>query len=298
MKELKGAVVATVTPFTPGGERVDPDWISQHLAFLDQHGIDGVIPLGTNGEGPSVSLEEKRRVVDAVMMGRGSLFVVVGTGCSALPDTIAISRYALERGADAVIIIPPFYFKNISQRGLWDYYRSVFQALPPEGKVLLYNIPSLSGVEISDELIDALLREYPSHLVGVKDTSGVVEKTSHYIRRYPQLRIFVGSDELVTAALRAGAAGSVSAVANFFPQLVAAVYRAHSGGGDVEAAQAKLSKARALLRKHRNSNATKLLIHKLTGFPLIGIRPPFAELNAAEMAELERDLEAMLPLVM
>ena len=294
MSEIRGSVCATVTPFIKKGEEVDLDWIPRHLKYLEQHGVDGVIPMGTNGEGPSLSFEERRQIIDAVMAGKGPLYVVAATGCVALPDTIAISRYAFERGVDGVLIVPPFYFKNISQRGLQDYYRSVFRALPPEGKVVLYNIPSLSGVEISDELADALLKEYPSQLAGIKDTSGRMERTEHYVRRYQQLRIFTGGDETVAAALSCGAAGSVSAAANVFPHLVRGVYEAHSSGGDVMRAQANLTKARALLRKHPNSNVTHLLIHMVTGLPLRGVRPPLAELSAAEIAALERELEALL----
>src|SRR3990172_4650166 len=118
----KGVLVATVTPFTPGGEEVYLGWIPLQLNYLRQRGVAGVVPLGTNGEGPSTSISEKKQLVDIVMDNSGGLSVVVGTGCTALPDTIEISNYAIERGADAVMIVPPYYFKSISTSGLWDYY--------------------------------------------------------------------------------------------------------------------------------------------------------------------------------
>ena len=147
--ELKGVIPATITPFTKGGAKVDLEWIPRHLEYLCQRGVDGILPLGTAGEGPSLSLSEKKLVIDKVMETRGHLAVMVGTGCAALPETVEISRYALEKGADAVLVVPPFYFKDIAQPGLREYYRAVFQVLPSDAKVVLYNIPSLSGVEIS-----------------------------------------------------------------------------------------------------------------------------------------------------
>jgi 4-hydroxy-tetrahydrodipicolinate synthase len=172
MSELPHTVPATVTPFKKGGLELDPDWVPQHLAYLEKRGADGVLALGTNGEGPSLSQEERRQVIDAVLRARGGLRVFVGTGCASLTDTIAISRYALDKGADAVMVVPPFYFKEPAPEGLIAYYDAVFRALPREGKVILYNIPSYSGVEIVDGLVDALAERYAEQLLGIKDTSG------------------------------------------------------------------------------------------------------------------------------
>lgn len=141
MSEIKGVIVATVTPFTEGGREVDLDWIPTHLEYLRKNGADAVLITGTNGEGPSLSLAERRSIIDTVLANRGGLGVMVDTGCSALPDTIEISQYALDQGADAVLIVPPFYFKGLSDEGLIEYYGAIFDALPSDGKVTLYNIP-------------------------------------------------------------------------------------------------------------------------------------------------------------
>lgn len=294
MPDLKGIIVATVTPFTRGGAEVDIGWIPQHLRFLEERGISGVLPLGTNGEGPSVSLAGRKQVIDAVLAYRGGLAVVAGTGCASLPETIELSRHAIERGADAVIIVPPFYFKDIAPSGILNYYRAVFRAIPPEGRVLLYNIPSLSGVEIEDGLVDALQSEFPQQLLGIKDTSGSLEKTQHYIARYPKLKIFSGSDELLGPCLKAGVAGAISGLANAFPDMAVAIHRAHERGGDVEAAQAKFSKMRVFTRKYPMHSATKHLLHVFGGLPLTYVRPPLAELTPEEATALEREARALL----
>ncbi len=104
--------VASLTPFTSPTGGVDHEWIPRHLRWLESHGVDGVVPCGTTGEGPSLSVAERQAVIDTVLAHRGGLRVIPGTGCAALPDTIALTSYAIERGADAALVLPPFYFKK------------------------------------------------------------------------------------------------------------------------------------------------------------------------------------------
>ena len=293
MSELPHTVPAIVTPFTKDGLELDPEWMPQHLAYLEKRGADGVLALGTNGEGPSLSQEERKRVIDTVMRARGALGVFVGTGCSSLSDTIAISRYALEAGADAAMVVPPFYFKELAPQGLIAYYDAVFRALPREGKVILYNIPSHSGVEIIDALVDALAERHPEQLLGIKDTSGNLEKTRHYIQRYPRLAIYNGSDGNTAEAYRSGAAGSISATANVFPDLMAAVRKAHLEGGDVDAAQSKVSGVRDLIARNPFPAAVKYLLHVVAGLPLTHVRPPLVDLTPEQAAAVQREVREM-----
>ena len=293
MVALKGVIPAAVTPFTQGGREIDIDWIPQHLEYLRQWGADGVLILGTNGEGPSVGLEEKKRIIDIAVANKKGLAVIVSSGCSALIETIHTSNYAFDRGADAVLIVPPFYFKNISQDGLSQYYHAVFRSLPAEAKVYLYNIPSLSGVEISDELIDALLQSYPERLLGVKDTSGRLEKTIHYIHKYRMLSIFAGSDQLAGPSLKAGASGCISAVANVFPDLVKNVYQAHLTGGDIEGEQARLSQVRQLFSRYPSPSVTKHLLRIVGGLPLTYVRPPMVDLTPDQVTSLEAEIRQL-----
>jgi 4-hydroxy-tetrahydrodipicolinate synthase len=284
---------ATVTPFADGGERVLLHWIPQHLAWLAERGADGLLAMGTNGEGPSLNLEERKQIIDVIMEHRGGLATVFGTGCASLPETAEVSRYALERGADAVLIVPPFYFKGVPADGLIAYFDALLRALPSERKVLLYNIPFLSGVEVSDELMDALAERFPERLLGVKDTSGHLERTEGYVRRYPQLTILCGSDHLAGPAYRAGAVGSISGLANAFPGLMSAVWLAHAEGGDVDAAQERVQEAQGLLRGLPAHSAMKHLLHLMAGLPLTYVRPPLRDLTRDETEELRRRASEM-----
>lgn len=298
MVDISGVIPAVVTPFTIGGGAVMLDWISQHLEYLRRRGIDGVLIMGTNGEGPSLSLEERRAVIDAWMAARssptGRMPVLVGTGCAAMPDTIAISRYAVEAGADALMVLPPFFFKEVTPRGLFAYYQELLRALPPDSPVLLYNIPGTSGVEISDELIDALLPTFGHQVVGVKDTSGSLERTQGYLSRYPQLAIYEGSDGLAAAAARSGAKGSISAVANLFPEMMRAAMEEGRSGVEAGQAQQRVNVVRQLLHRYGSHTSVKHILHWVGGLPLTYVRPPLEDLTSEPAAALRQELETAL----
>lgn len=287
MEQLPKIVPAAVTAFSPGGERVLLDFVPQHLAYLEHHGADGVLTLGTNGEGPSLSMQERKDVIDAVITHRGRLGVFAGTGCASLPETVELSNYAIEHGVDAVMIVPPFFFKDVSPQGLFAYYEALLTALPAQRKVLLYNIPSVSAVDITDDLVDALLERFPERLLGVKDTSGQIERTKRYIERYPQLAIYNGSDSNTALASEAGAAGTISATGNVFPDRVAAAWGARDAGADVEEAQADLNKARDFIMRFPAHSAIKHLLHVAAGLPLTYVRPPLRDLTEEEAREVE-----------
>ncbi|MBI4308168.1 MAG: dihydrodipicolinate synthase family protein [Chloroflexi bacterium] len=295
MPTLTGTIVATVTPFRLGGRELDLDWVPRHLAYLQSRGADGVVPCGTNGEGPSLSVAERKALIDAVLAHRQGLAVVAGTGFAALPDTIEVSRYAIERGADGVMVVPPFYFKGLSLRGLFDYYAAVFRALPPESRVLLYNIPKFSGVEITDALVEGLLQAFPRQLYGIKDTSGRPEQTAHYIQKFPKLRIYSGGDDLVLSGLRFGTAGVVTGVGNAFPHLIKAVQQAYASQGDAEATQKRVSRVREVFRRYPEHSALKFAVSLVAGLPRVGVRPPLEELTTEQASALEKELRALLP---
>ena len=224
---------------------------------------------------------------DAVRIGDRLLRV------SALPETVALSNYAIERVADAVLVVPPFYFKDITAQGLSDYYGALLSALPAKRTVLLYNIPDVSGVEISDALVDDLVERFPDRLLGIKDTSGKLERTQRYQQRYPQLAIYNGNDSNTAGAVTSGVAGAVSAIANVFPDLVADVFHAHDAGGDIAAAQAKLDRAKEMLGDLPSHSALKHLLHLVAGLPLTHVRPPLRDLTPDEAEVLARRVQEL-----
>lgn len=288
MTDLGGVAVATVTPFSPGGEGLDLDFISMHFRMLEREGAQGVVPSGTNGEFPSLTFDEKRQLLAAAAAAKGEMFMIAGVGSCSYREVIELSEYAGEVGADAILAVPPYYFSDISDRGVLAYYSRILDALGPP--LILYNIPLYTGVPITNSVIDKL-QEHPK-LIGIKDTGGDPERTRELIRRYPSLKIFGGSDSLVGRSLAAGAAGVISGVGNVFPGLLRDVWDARVAGADIMEAAQKVSDARSVLKAFPWVAATKYCL-ELRGLPETVVRPPLDGLDVPEKEEIKERLRQL-----
>jgi 4-hydroxy-tetrahydrodipicolinate synthase len=289
LPDFRGAFTATLTPFDERGE-VDFDYIQRHLRYQEENGIDGVVPSGTNGEGPSLSLHERKRIVEFVIQNKGSMLVIAGTGCANQPETIELTSFAAEVGADAVLIVPPYFYKNVAGHGLADYYRRVLDSAPIP--VLLYNIPSLTGVEITDDLLQALADR--PNLAGVKDTSGDIAGTKAYVANFPDLAILNGSDWLIQESLAAGAAGTISGLSNVFPHLISAIYDDFRAGKDVSDAQQRINSLKDIFAKYPPFAGNKFAL-TLQGFPLTHVRPALVDLSKDERRRMQAELRQIGP---
>jgi 4-hydroxy-tetrahydrodipicolinate synthase len=178
-------------------------------------GCNGVLVAGTTGEGASLSIAERCELVAAARDVSDSLVVMAGTGCASLPDTIQVTRQSYELGADAVLIVPPFFFRDVTTQGLKEYYRIVFEeAVPDSGGAFLYHIPQVSGIPIAHELLDYLIERFGDRVAGIKDSQGDRAGLVNFCQRFPNLRIFAGLDDLLLDGLKAGGAGYITAEAN------------------------------------------------------------------------------------
>jgi 4-hydroxy-tetrahydrodipicolinate synthase len=294
LPDLHGVFAPIVTPFRPSDGEVDIPWIKDHLAYLYAHGCQGIVPCGTNGEAPSLSVEERRLVVDAALSASDGMFVVAGTGAAALPDAIALTRHAFWAGADAVLIMPPFYYRRPPDSGLAAWYQRLFDAaVPANGRVLLYHIPQTTGVPISDELIRSLRASHGEIVYGIKDSTGDPLQGKHFREAFPTLAYFAGNDHCVVEACQAGGAGSITACANVFPDLVATAQRAARGDGNPTLAQTRLSAARSVLDAFPLQPATKTALSEICGLAPTGVRPPQIELTPPQRAELRAALRTV-----
>ncbi|GIV98689.1 dihydrodipicolinate synthase family protein [Roseiflexus sp.] len=278
--------VASVTPFTSPSGAVDHDFIIRHLRWLEAQGVDGVVPCGTTGEGQSLSVAERMAIFDTVMHHRGGLRVFAGTGCAALSDTIILTRYAFERGAEAALVLPPFYFKNLSDAGLLGYYRALCDALPSGARLILYHIPPMSQIPVTPAVIEGLYQSHPHMVYGVKDSSGDPAYLAMLTQRFPTLRVYVGSAALLAQALRDGATGGIFALSNVFPREMRAVMTAHLTGGDVETAQRLVTALSQALKPYGNPPAIKALLARLTDLPRASSRFPLVDLTPDEAETL------------
>lgn len=288
MSRLTGVFAANVTPFDPASLAIDHDWMRRHLAYLRARGCDGIVPSGTNGEGPAMSVAERQAVIDTAIDGAGGLAVIPGVGCANLPDTVALTRHAFRAGADAVLVIPPFFFKNVPDAGVLAYYQRLCDAaLQPGQQMLLYHFPKLSGVPISDAVVAGLLQSHPGCVVGVKDSSGDLDSIVHWNVQFPELRVFAGSDSLASQATAAGVVGTITAGGNLAPDLLQAVRQAVLAGQDPTPSQQRLNTVRGWLERSPSMHAaTKFLLTRFAGLPPTAVRPPLLDLNEAQRAEL------------
>lgn len=286
MADIGGVISAMLTPFTSDVGPVDYEWLPSYMRFMEAQGLHGVLCLGTTGEGPSMSTAERERVLDTVLVNKGALFVLAGTGCAALTETIALSRYAIDRGADAVLVMPPFYIKQPSELGILNYYRALADALPAETRLMLYHIPQVTGVPITAPIIEGLLESHPGIFYGIKDSSGDWSHSKGLIDRYPQLNIFTGSDRLVANALAGGAAGAITALASAFPHMIRAVYDAHHAGGDVSGAQERLTRLRNQVDPLNTPAALKAALTWTSDLSETNVRLPLLALSDDAVTKL------------
>lgn len=280
MSELSGVFAPMVTPFRADGLTIDYAWLPYYLQFLQEQGVDGIVPMGTTGEGPSLSFEERKAFLETVLARKGRMKVIAGVGTPSLTQTAALVRHAFAAGADSVLILPPYYWRNVTDEGLLSYYRTLCDtALQPGQKIMLYHIPQVSGVPITLNLLDGLMRTHPECILGLKDSSGQATTFLHFMRRYPTLRVFVGSDRLVGVAYEMGVAGTITAAANLVPTLIQEIRQRAEKGKSYQEAQEALTALRDLLQEFSPVQASiKVLLAHMLRMPPTYVRPPLVNL--------------------
>ena len=221
---VHGLWCAMLTPLNSSGG-VDHGLLCAHAQSLLDRGVDGVAPFGTTGEGQSFSLAERLAGVDALMAaGIANERVVAATGCAALPETIVLTRHGVQAGCAACLVLPPFFWKDATDDGLFGWYAQLIEAVAdPRLRIYLYHIPQVSGTPLSVDLIARLATAFPGTIAGVKDSAGDWANTQALLSRVPQLAILVGHEPHLPRLLRAGGAGTICGVANLFPALVRAL---------------------------------------------------------------------------
>ena len=221
---VHGLWCAMLTPLDSSGG-VDHGLLNAHARSLLDQGVDGVAPFGTTGEGQSFSLAERLAGIDALLAaGIPNERVVAATGCAALPETIVLTRHGVRAGCAACLVLPPFFWKDATDDGLFAWYAQVIEAVAdPRLRIYLYHIPQVSGTPLSVDLIARLAAAFPGIIAGVKDSAGDWANTQALLARVPQLAILVGHEPHLPRLLRAGGAGTICGVANLFPALVRAL---------------------------------------------------------------------------
>jgi dihydrodipicolinate synthase/N-acetylneuraminate lyase len=276
---LKGALAAAVTPLRDGGEALDENAFAPYVEYLRAGGLDGILALGTTGEGILLSPDERRRAAELFVGAAGvALDVAVHCGAQTTAETVALSSHAAESGADAVAVIGPPYYA-LDEEALVRHFTAAAEACAPL-PFYLYEFRARAGYSIPPTAIERV-RQLAPNVAGLKVSNQPFEDVEPYLTE--GLDVFVGAESLVVRGLENGAAGAVSGLAAVFPELVARLVRERSGD---------VSEVRAVLERYPFQAAAKFCLSRL-GVPVREVvRRPLRTLRDEEKSELEQWLES------
>ncbi|WP_375552270.1 dihydrodipicolinate synthase family protein [Rhodophyticola porphyridii] len=290
--------VPAITPFA-ADLSVDTDRFVAHAKALIAAGAHGLAPFGTTSEANSLSVAERMQALEALIdAGIPPAQLIPGTGCSAAADTIALSSHATGLGCRGVLMLPPFFYKGVSDDGVFDAYAQVIEAVGADLRVYLYHIPQMSGVPITLPLIDRLIAAFPDTIAGLKDSSGNWENTAAVIAAFPGIDTYSASESLIPDNVAAGGAGCISASSNVN---AAGIRRLIDGlGGPDEAAHHRqVSEVRKIFETLPLIPAIKAAVALQTGdAEYARVRPPFTATgpdHADAIAEAVRIAGAQTP---
>jgi len=213
------------------------------MAYFKDNGADGVVVLGSTGEYPSFSVAERKKIAETALKHRNGLNIIVCSGTSNFPETIELSQHAAANGADGLLIIPPFYFKQPPLEGLTKYFSLIFEQVSIP--INLYHYPRMSAVPVTPELLHSL--EKYSNLAGIKDSSSDAAEYAQYVKEFPKLNMRTGTVTNLKAALESGM-GAILMEGNLFTKPIAAVFAAKRAGNNIDAPLARLQDMQQIMQ--------------------------------------------------
>ena len=288
---FSGLLVPALTPFDSNLDP-DADALLQHCRWLLEQGVDGLAVFGTTSEANSLGVEERIGLLEHLLEGGiPPDKLMPGTGLCALPDTIRLTRHAVAHGCRGVLMLPPFYYKAVSDEGLFASYAEIIERIGETAlRVYLYHIPPVAQVGVSLALIGRLLAAYPSTIAGLKDSSGDWNNTRAVLEEYPQLATFCGSEVFLLDTLKNGGAGSITATGNINPVQIRALYSSWQQDG-AAALQAQITRVRKAYEIFATIPALKAVAADFYAAPSWRIvRPPLRSLGADDQQAVLQSL--------
>jgi 4-hydroxy-tetrahydrodipicolinate synthase len=289
-----GVFCAALTP-------IHADLSPNHRAFVEhcrnliEDGCTGIAMLGTTGEANSFSVAERKGLLEATLAGGIAPHQLLpGTGVAAITDTIELTRHALANGVSSVVMLPPFYYKGVSDDGLFAAYAETIERVGDDRlRVVLYHIPQMSAVPIPFTVIERLRARYPATVVGIKDSSGDINNMLSMIERFPGFAVLTGADPLMLTLLGKGGAGAITATTNIAAKDLVFVFRHYNDpahAADVEAAQTRVVAARTRVSRFAQMASLKALVAERTSDEgWLRMRPPLMQLTDEERSALLAD---------
>lgn len=294
-RAVYGVWVPLLTPLH-GDLSIDTPRLASHARWCLDRGCHGIALFGTTGEANSFTVAERMSALEALLAdGIEPQRLMIGSGCCALPDSIRLTRHAAELGCYKVLVLPPFYYKQVTDEGLLRAYAGLIEGVGEARlQLLLYHFPGMSGIPISARLIGDLGARFPRNLVGIKDSTGDWENTAALIEAFPDLCVFPGTETLLLDALGAGGCGCITATANINAGPIRAVFDAWlADDGRQARAQEAIDRIRATIDARPMIPALKQVVaHNLHDPAWREVRPPLLPLAADACAALIAELEA------
>jgi 4-hydroxy-tetrahydrodipicolinate synthase len=294
-ERIAGVLAPVVTPFrkdySPDAER-----FVRHCRWLLKSGCAGLAVFGTNSEANSMSVAEKRKLLEALIAGGvPAASLMPGTGHSALTDSVEMTRAAVAMGCAGVLMLPPFYYKGVPDEGLYRNFAEVIERVGDERlQLYLYHIPPVSQVPISLQLIGKLLTKYPRIVAGVKDSSGDWSNTKAMLDAFAKdgFDVFAGSEVFLLDNMRNGGKGCITATGNINPGPIERVFR-NWRSAEADKLQAGITATRKIVQKQPMIAALKASIAHYGNDPQWKTcRPPLIELDSSQEKELISELKA------
>ncbi|MGB9740795.1 4-hydroxy-tetrahydrodipicolinate synthase [Candidatus Bathyarchaeota archaeon] len=285
--KLEGIFVPHITPFRRNGE-IDTEALRRLVEFWIQGGLSGLVTCGSNGEAPYLLKEERRQILEVVVdVSNGKVPVIAGTGAIGTKETVQLTADAKDVGADAALVVTPFYFKHSSEE-LYAHYSTVLEAV--DIPMIIYNVPKFTGFSLEPALVERLASEY-SHVVGIKDSSGSFSQITELVRLVgDRISVFAGTADLALPTLMIGGEGAVIAVANVAPKLCHELYSSFKNGSYEKACEIQrvISHINEVLVVKQNQLAAIKEALNIKGLPAGYPRKPTLPLKEKEREEVRR----------
>jgi 4-hydroxy-tetrahydrodipicolinate synthase len=293
---LSGVLAPVLTPFGPDLSP-DPRRFTRHCRWLLSQGCAGLAVFGTTSEANSLSVEEREALLSELLAGGvDAAKLLPGTGCCAITDTVRLTRAAVRAGCAGVLMLPPFYYKGVSEEGLFRAFAEVIERVGDSRlRVYLYHIPPVAQVGFSVKLVERLVSAFPRTIAGMKDSSGDWNNTKAMLDAFASsgFDVFAGSERFLLANLRNGGVGCITATANVNPAAIARLFHEwHSPTADQM--QEALNAVRGAVEKYPVIPALKaILAHHSGDASWRAPRPPLVELPAPQAEALVGDLRKL-----
>jgi 4-hydroxy-tetrahydrodipicolinate synthase len=292
---LSGVYAAAVTPLNKD-DSIAFDQIPEFLGFLAKRGCHGALLLGTTGEGPSFSINEREKIYKAATEVKEvfpDFRLLAGTGTPSLEETVLLTKSAFDLGFEGAVVLPPYYYHQATEEGLTQWFFRILKEAVPEDRYLFgYHFPAQAGVPIPEGVITRLREAFPRQFAGLKDSTKNAEHTFHLGSSLDKNMVaLIGNDKLFLKSLQAGGSGCITAMCNLHSPTSRKIWDSYQNGYmDFEAQEFILTKRKILDNFQPFASTIKRLLHMQFGFPDWKVRPPLTPLTELQTEMLIKEM--------